>query len=222
MLCTCVHNLLIYSNKNRSNILKYRWYILVYRYRVPGQTGDHGPATDANIACYGMHVDHMGNVFIADEGGSGLIRKIDVSGIITTVAGGGTDLNGDYGPATAAFLRYPSGVTVDANGNLYIAESGRSKVREVGNFAGVDNVTGDPVAMDIAPNPSNGDVVIHLHHVPGATAVLQITDIMGRPLQPLQTATAQPIPLHIDGPPGIYLVTVTTAQGRETQKIVVQ
>ena len=184
-------------------------------------SGDHGPATAAGISCVGLHVDHSGNLFLADME-DGVIRKIDVSGIITTVAGGGADLNGDYGPATAAFLRYPSGVTVDADGNIYIAESGRSKVREVVNFAAVGNVTRDHLAMDIAPNPSNGDVVINLNHMPAAAAALQITDIMGRPLQQLQTATNQPIPLHMDVPPGVYFITVTTAQGRETQKIIVQ
>jgi len=189
---------------------------------IGGYTGDNGPATAAEIYCQGLKVDKWGNLYLSDFE-SERIRKIDASGIITTIAGTGlAGYNGDNIPATTASLRFCTGVTVDTEGNIYIADQGNERVRKIGNWTGVNNVSHDEVAMDIAPNPSTGDVVINLHHVPAATAALQITDIMGRPLQELQTATAQPIPLHIDGPPGIYLVTVTTAQGRETQKIVVQ
>ena len=58
------------------------------------------------------------------------MRRVDTSGIITTVAGGRGGL-GDGGPATEAGLYYPEGVAIDSFGNLYIADSGNERVREV-------------------------------------------------------------------------------------------
>jgi len=78
----------------------------------------------------GVAFDASGNLYIADNGNH-RIRKVTPSGIITTVAGGGTGVPGDGGPATAASLRVPSGVAVDALGNLYIADSGYSRIRKV-------------------------------------------------------------------------------------------
>lgn len=59
-------------------------------------------------------VDTLGSLYIADYG-YGFIRKVSM-GVITTLVGGGFD--GDNGPASSAFLSYPSGVAVDAAGNL--------------------------------------------------------------------------------------------------------
>jgi DNA-binding beta-propeller fold protein YncE len=62
-------------------------------------------------------VDSLGNVYIADTGNN-RIRKIDIgTGVIDTVAGVGTaGFSGDGGVATAAELRFPYGVAVDATG----------------------------------------------------------------------------------------------------------
>jgi hypothetical protein len=103
----------------------------------PGGLGDGGAATAAtfnNPAT--IAVDAPGNVYVADMGNN-RVRKIDVSGIITTIAGGGA--GGDGIPATAAILHQPNGVCVDGPGNLYITEmasSGGNKVRKV-NTAGI-------------------------------------------------------------------------------------
>jgi uncharacterized protein (TIGR03437 family) len=101
-----------------------------------GFSGDNGPATSAQlsgIVCCGpagVAVDSTGNVYIADSL-NGRIRKVS-NGVITTVAGGGSSL-GDNGPATSAQLRTPSGVAVDSNGNLYIADTGQYRIRKVAN-----------------------------------------------------------------------------------------
>jgi trimeric autotransporter adhesin len=95
--------------------------------------GDGGPATAAQLWYpEGVSVDAAGNLYIADTG-NGRIRKVDaVTKIITTIAGGGTPpAIGDGGPATAASLSYPSGVSVDAAGNLYIADTGNNRIRKV-------------------------------------------------------------------------------------------
>jgi sugar lactone lactonase YvrE len=100
---------------------------------VPGYSGDGGPATDAEFfGAQGIAVDKDGNVYFADVNKS-VIRKITVStGIISTVAGNGTaGFSGDNGPATEAQLYDPWDVAVDAEGNIYIADSGNAVIRMV-------------------------------------------------------------------------------------------
>lgn len=72
-----------------------------------------------------------GSLVFAD-GGNAVVRKIDRSGRISTVAGSGrAGFSGDGGPATQARLVFPSGVAVDRLGNVYISDSGNDRVREV-------------------------------------------------------------------------------------------
>ncbi len=97
----------------------------------PGDRGDGGPATAAGLAQpRGVALDSAGNFYIAELSGS-RIRKV-VSGIITSVAGNGsTEFSGDGGAATAAGLSVPPGLTVDSQGNVYIAELFSNRVRAV-------------------------------------------------------------------------------------------
>jgi sugar lactone lactonase YvrE len=97
-----------------------------------GFSGDGGPAIDAELnSPIGMTVDASGNLYIADAGNS-RVRRVSPSGIITTVAGTGTyGFSGDGGPAADAQLRFPSGVAVDASGNLYIVDAQDNRVRRV-------------------------------------------------------------------------------------------
>ena len=92
-----------------------------------GFSGDGGPATSAQLAePWGVALDAHGNLFIADTGNH-RIRRVDAaSGIITTVAGNGTQtFSGDGGPATSAGLVEPFSVVVDAQGNLFIGDFDR-------------------------------------------------------------------------------------------------
>ena len=95
--------------------------------------GDNGPAIGAELFHpYGVAVDSTGNLYIADSGNS-RIRKVS-NGVVTTVAGNGTrGFGGDNGPAIGAQLNEPYGVAVDSAGNLYIADSGNSRIRMVAN-----------------------------------------------------------------------------------------
>jgi len=105
-----------------------------------GYSGDGGPATAAMLYNPAdVEVDVSGDVYIADTYNS-VIRKVDASGIITTVAGvyhpsteGAVYYSGDNGPATAAFLDRPHGIAFDSVGNLYIADSYNNRVRKVWN-----------------------------------------------------------------------------------------
>ena len=82
-----------------------------------GYYGDGGAATNARLYYpYGVAVDGVGNLFIADYDNQ-RIRKVDTNGIITTVAGNGSaGFAGDGGAATNARLYYPEGVAVDGCG----------------------------------------------------------------------------------------------------------
>ena len=89
----------------------------------PGYTGDHGPATSAELEHpEGLFVDASNNLFIADEGAH-VVREVNAAGTITTAAGNGTSgTTGDGGPATAAELEKPTGVVEDNLGDLFIAD----------------------------------------------------------------------------------------------------
>jgi sugar lactone lactonase YvrE len=111
-----------------------------------GYGGDGGPATSALLnQPTGVAADAAGNLFIADEGNQ-RVRRVDaVTGIITTVAGTGTAGDGgDGGPAAGAALDHPSGVAVDAAGNLFIADYYNFRVRRLDAATGViTTVAGD-------------------------------------------------------------------------------
>ncbi len=96
-----------------------------------GYTGDGGSATTATLNDpIGVAVDVHGDLFIADSGNN-VIREVS-GGTITTVAGSGTaGYTGDGGSATAATLNDPTGVAVDAKGDLFIADAGNNAIREV-------------------------------------------------------------------------------------------
>jgi trimeric autotransporter adhesin len=107
--------------------------------RSEGFSGDGGPATRAQIYGGGaLAIDAAGDLYIVDPIHSRVRRVAAHSGVITTVAGNGTQgFSGDGGPATAAELNSPFGVAVDATGNLYIADSDNARVRRVAAGTGV-------------------------------------------------------------------------------------
>ena len=97
-----------------------------------GFSGDGGPATAASLNNpFGVAVDAAGNLYIADTFNY-RIRKVSPAGIISTVAGDGVrNFSGDGLPATMSSLYDPLGVTVDASGNLYIADMGNNRIRKL-------------------------------------------------------------------------------------------
>jgi DNA-binding beta-propeller fold protein YncE len=102
-------------------------------------SGDGGPAVKASIAFpMGLAVDREGHLYIADARNH-RIRRVDAkTGIITSVAGQGMrGLGGDNGPALSALLSYPTSVTVDEEGNLYIADSENGGIRRVDKKTGI-------------------------------------------------------------------------------------
>ena len=111
----------------------------------PSQLGDGGPAAEARLnSPNGVAVDPAGNVYISDWGNN-RIRKVNASTqVITTVAGTGlTAFAGDGGLATQATIHAPNGVFLDANNNLYIVDTGNSRIRKVSGAGVISTVAGN-------------------------------------------------------------------------------
>ncbi len=91
-----------------------------------------GPAANAPLGgVVGVAIDSAGNVFAVD-GDNNLLVKVSAAGVLTVIAGNGiAGFSGDGGPATSASLNFPRGVALDAAGNLYIADEGNSRIRQV-------------------------------------------------------------------------------------------
>ena len=119
---------------------------------VSADTGDNGPATSARLGNpQGLAVDTLGNLYIADSL-EHVVRKVDATTkIITRVAGNGiASYSGDNALATNATLNTPSGITVDAAGNLYIADSGNNRVRKVDAVSGLITTMAGPGSGSLA------------------------------------------------------------------------
>ena len=112
-----------------------------------GARGDGGPANQAQLyRPRDVTVDRSGNLYIADTYND-RIRRVDTSGIITTVAGiGERGYSGDGGPAVEARLHRPSDIAVDGAGNLYIADTGNQRIRRVDATGIITTIagSGDP------------------------------------------------------------------------------
>lgn len=105
---------------------------------IQGYSGDGGAASTAELSWpRGVSLDAGGNLYIADTSND-RIRRVDAaSGIVTTVVGGTQGSSGDGGPAISAELSYPEGVTSDAAGNLYIADTLNNRIRKVDAATGI-------------------------------------------------------------------------------------
>ena len=95
---------------------------------VPGFVDDTGTAAKFNSpSC--VVVDTLGNVYVTDAGNN-VIRKITSAGVVTTFAGSGT-IGFVNGTGTLASFYFPTGIAIDASGNLYIADSGNNQIRKI-------------------------------------------------------------------------------------------
>ncbi len=108
-----------------------------------GYYGDGSNAISAGLQNpEGLAFDAAGNLYIADYS-SARIRKVNTLGIISTVAGNGTQgFSGDGGAATAAELNNPARVAFDAAGNLYIADEYNNRIRMVNTSGIISTVAG--------------------------------------------------------------------------------
>jgi sugar lactone lactonase YvrE len=108
-----------------------------------GFAGDGLPATRASLSApQGVAVDIAGNLYVADTGNN-RIRKVSTGGVITTFAGSGSGgFSGDGSIATRARINQPSGLSLDANNNLYIADTANNRIRVVNAASVISTVAG--------------------------------------------------------------------------------
>lgn len=123
---------------------------------IAGFSGDGGIAISAQLTLpYEISFDSFGNSYIADEGNS-RIRKINLTGTISTIAGTVvTGFSGDGGLATSAQIWGPFGVTIDVLGNVYIADNSNSRIRKVTFATDVKQLEKENTNYSIYPNPTN-------------------------------------------------------------------
>ena len=109
-----------------------------------GYSGDRGPATAASLnSPMGLALDRAGNLYLCDAAAN-VVRKVDTSGVITTVAGTGrAGFSGDGGPATQAALNGPFGVAVGTDGSLYISDEINARIRRVSPDGIITTVAGN-------------------------------------------------------------------------------
>ncbi|MBN9615557.1 MAG: SMP-30/gluconolactonase/LRE family protein [Acidobacteriales bacterium] len=164
--------------------------------------------------------DAAGNLYIADLNDN-VIRKVDLAGIVTTVAGTGEQgFAGDGGAATSALLDSPAGVAVDAAGTIYIADTHNQRIRKVSNGTittvagtGVAGFSGDngpagaaqlsnptALAVDATGNLYIADTDNHrIRKISGAT----ITTVAGDGEQAFSGDGTAAIAAGIDSPNGV-------------------
>jgi uncharacterized protein (TIGR03437 family) len=138
-----------------------------------GYTGDGAAATGAELSSpAGVALDAAGNLYIADTGNN-VVRKVAADGAISTVAGNaaaGPGYTGDGGPATAAQLNNPSGLALDARGNLYIADTSNNAIRMVGQDGNINTIAGS-FAGSLGSSGDGGLATAALLNNPGGLAV---------------------------------------------------
>jgi sugar lactone lactonase YvrE len=191
----------------------------------PAQTASVSALTIPLILPSAIVFDATGNLYFA-ETGNHVIRKLDLTGNITTIAGTGTQgFFGDTGPATSAELDSPQGLALDNKNNLYIADTHNHRIRKLNLTSGIittiagttPGFSGDnalataaqldlptALALDAAGNLYLADTGNHRIRKIAATTGI-ITTIAGTGTQGFSGDTGPAISATIDSPTGLAL-----------------
>src|SRR5204862_862086 len=115
---------------------------------------------------FGVAADHAGNVFVSDSYNS-TIRKVTSDGVVTTFAGSAGEPGNADGTGSAARFYYPSGIAVDSQGNLYVADYDDSTVRKITSAGEVTTLAGSAGVLGSA----DGDGAAAQFEFPNGIAV---------------------------------------------------
>jgi hypothetical protein len=182
-----------------------------------GYGGDGSPATSAllnNVS--GVGVDTFGNIYIGD-GLNHVIRKVNTSGIISTIAGVGTPgYSGDGGPATACKLRAPWGVKTDIHGNVFIADLYNHVIRKI-TLSDPEAISGTAWAsVTIYPNPASTELTVE--HANGSELV--VYDVVGREVKRAQITREREV-MDVSGlVSGVYVVQISKDGEKRNVRVV--
>lgn len=185
--------------------------------------GDNMPATNANIDPTKIKIDNYGNLYIAEHQNY-RVRRVAANGYIYTEAGlGSSGFSGDGGSATTAQLSYPSGITLDSCGNLYISEANNNRIRKV-TYAKCHQLDASEMqeqgtAPFIYPNPIND--ILHIDGINHLTNY-RLISIVGASLQQGSLKSGSNIVSMATLPPGIYLLELADDNKRTITKILKQ
>jgi len=184
-----------------------------------GFSGDGGPATNARLQYpQGIDVDQFDNLYLADVGNH-RIRKVDTAGIIKTIAGTTPfGYSGDGGPATAAKLCFPSGVTVDHRGVIYISDAQNSRIRMIGNrwSTSTTNTKIEPIEVTISPNPTIDAAEIRWNQHNLNNAQYRVTNALGQ-IMTTDYVNGTKFTINTNGyPKGMYFLQLQTTTASST------
>ena len=113
-----------------------------WRAHVTTFAGDGSPAAFSDP--FGVAAAEDGTIYVADAGDTNQIKKITPEGVVTTLAGGSEGFADGVGPQ--ASFNTPSGLAIDADGNLYVADTGNNRIRKITPEGVVSTVAGDGTA----------------------------------------------------------------------------
>ncbi len=144
---------------------------------VGGFSGDCGQATAAQLnRPFGIAIDAVGNLYIGDSWNN-RVRMVNTSGIITTIAGTGLGAySGDGGPANAAEIYWPSGLTINGLNNLHIADQFNHRIRVI-NIANMTLSANSPTicAGNTATLTANGGSTTYTWSTGATTASIALS-----------------------------------------------
>jgi len=179
-----------------------------------GYNGDNISADSAEINWpLGITIDGSGNVYIGDTYNY-RIRKVNTSGIITTIAGNGFGgYSGDNGLATLAELADPVGVAIDNSGAVYIADLANSRIRRIGWPGSVNKLSASVQNLTVYPNPSSGLFTVSISSNVQAHIQVTITNALGQKVNEATIFTNTPSIIQLDQPNGVYFISAVSPDG---------
>ncbi len=173
----------------------------------------------------GITVDNNGTLFVSLTNW-GQVYKIDAIGLVSLVANTAkiAGFTGDGGPALNAKLASPNGLSVDGNGDLYIADASNNRIRKITMApAKVVLPSGSVAVMNVWPNPSGGDFSVNISSaVQGRKAKLVITNVLGQVVGVINVNTNEDAQLHLELPSGQYKLSAEIAGEKLTKSFIIR